>query len=128
MREWKQRFKNNRGFTLIEILVVIGIMAVLAAVIIPRIVNTSDASKVQADLANVKLLQSAVERYYFDKGEYPTGADDATGDKIGTGTLNMTKLISGKYITEAPKDPWSTNANAAAAYQLKDGVVQPLKK
>ena len=57
-------------------------------------------TKTTTSSANVKLVQSAVERYYFDKGEYPTtgGTDGST-----TGvSIEMTLLVEGKYIDEAP--------------------------
>lgn len=76
--------KNNKGFTLIELLVVVVILGVLAAVIVPKISVSSTSAKLAADDANLKILQSAVERYYVDKGSYPSTLDVLEGGYISS--------------------------------------------
>lgn len=116
------RFRNEKGFTLIELLIVIAIISILAILIIPRISVSLDSAKLSTDKANAKLLQSAVERYYFDTGRYPTasGTDGGTdGEEI-----NASVLVSQKYIDEGPEDPWKQDRK----YKLVNGVVETLGK
>ncbi|HEY8529400.1 MAG TPA: prepilin-type N-terminal cleavage/methylation domain-containing protein [Paenibacillaceae bacterium] len=116
------RFRNEKGFTLIELLIVVAIISILAILIIPRISVSLDSAKESADEANAKLLQSAVERYYFDTGRYPTasGTDGGTAGE----EINASVLVSQKYIDEEPEDPWKQNRK----YRLVGGVVQKLGK
>ena len=117
--------KGEKGFSLIELLIVIAILTILAIVIIPRFSTSTEDSKKAADQSNVKLLQSAVERYHFDEGEYPT-ADGKLPASGSTTAIDYDKLIDGRYIDEAPTDPWTDNE---AVYKLdSNGVVEPLKK
>lgn len=74
----KKNIRNNeKGFTLIELLVVVVILGALAAVVIPRISANSDDAKQAADQANLKIIQSAVERYYLEEDVYPDATDYA---------------------------------------------------
>lgn len=118
MNKLSRYLKKEQGFSLIELLIVIAILALLAMLIIPRLTTSLDSAQLTTDQANVKLLQSAVERYYFDKGEYPTTGGGDSGD------IDCGKLVAEKYIDEAPKDPWDNGRN----YKLVDGVVQALGK
>ncbi len=118
----KRTLQNEKGFTLIELLVVFAILGLLAMIIVPRITTSLDTTRVTTDEANTKLLQSAVERYYFDHSTYPTSdGSDGSGTTTGVDILTST-LVSGNYIDEAPQDPWGEGRS----YKLKDGVVQNL--
>ncbi len=111
----KKLLRNQKGFSLIELLIVIGILAILAVIIIPRFADTGEDSRKAANSANVSLLQSAVERYHFDTGKYPTS--DGNADKV----INQNKLINGKYINEIAENPWKDvtgHDNKTKAYIL----------
>jgi len=69
--------RNKKGFTILELLVVVAIIAILAAVAIPSFIGKIDKSKDAADLSEINAVQKAVALYYVDNGNYPTlqGAD-----------------------------------------------------
>ena len=64
--------KRNRGFTLIELIVVILILAILAALIVPRLVGRTDDAKVSTAKTNVASLHSLLEQFRHDCDRYPT--------------------------------------------------------
>lgn len=87
---FRRRFRGQKGFTLIELLAVIAILAVLILIAVPIIsANIQEAKKTTCE-SNIKMLNSAIQRYYFDKGEYPEDVDD---------------LVNAGYIDEAPVCP-----------------------
>ena len=63
--------RNQKGFTLVELVVVIAILGILAAIAVPRFVNAIDEANVATDAANVKVLQAAVNMYFMEHNEYP---------------------------------------------------------
>ena len=63
---------SKKGFTILELLVVVAIIAILAAVAIPSFIGKIDKSKDAADLAEINAVQKAVALYYVDNGNYPT--------------------------------------------------------
>lgn len=117
MNTIKKVLKREKGFTLIELLIVIAIIAVLAILIIPRVTTSLDDANKSTDAGNLKLVQSAVERYYFDKKEYPlTTATLTVGTPVDeNGDVDMAKLVDGKYIDKAP---------TGKTFTLVDGVVK----
>lgn len=89
--EWfvKALNKDERGFTLIELIVVIAILGILAAIAVPRVTTSLSNAKVKADEANLKILQNAVERYYVEHDQtYPS---------------SLQKLVDDGYIDEIPE-------------------------
>ncbi|MFZ5353581.1 MAG: type II secretion system protein [Bacillota bacterium] len=62
---------NKKGFSLIELVVVVGILGILAAVAIPRVTSSLDDARENADLANLRSLRNAVEMYFVENGSYP---------------------------------------------------------
>ena len=67
---------KRRGFSLLELLAVVTILGIIAVVVVPRISVSSAKAKTEANKQNKAEINSAVERWYFEKGSYP--ADDLT--------------------------------------------------
>src|SRR5207302_5697909 len=72
-----------RGFTLIEIIVVITIMAIMAALIVPRVVGRTDDARIAAARQDIATLTNALKLYRLDNGRYPTTEEGgrALGEK-----------------------------------------------
>jgi prepilin-type N-terminal cleavage/methylation domain-containing protein len=63
--------RGKKGFTLIEILFVITVVAILAAIVIPRLTTSATTAKEAACDANISNINTQVERWYFDNGSWP---------------------------------------------------------
>jgi general secretion pathway protein G len=72
--------KQQRGFSLIELLVVVTILGVLAAIIVPRITLTATTAETRADEQNRARVNSAVERYYIENGSWPADLNTLATD------------------------------------------------
>jgi prepilin-type N-terminal cleavage/methylation domain-containing protein len=69
----------RKGFTLVELLVVVLILSALAFIAVPRIGQSSTNAKVSACTTNVALLNSQIELYYSQNGAWPSALKDVTG-------------------------------------------------
>jgi general secretion pathway protein G len=67
-----QRARRTRGFTLIELMVVLTILAMLVALVVPRLFKNVDKSKVTATKAQISAFETALDAYRLDVGSYPT--------------------------------------------------------
>ena len=101
--------KNQKGFTLIEIMVVVIILAMLAGLVLPRIIGQEEKARVETAKIQIKSLESALDGYKLDNGFYPTTDQglDALIRKPESGRIPM-KWREGGYLKPAriPKDPW----------------------
>jgi type II secretion system protein G len=68
--------KNQKGFTLMEVLIVVLIIGILAAIAVPNYIQALEDSKVKACQANIDVLTAQAERYRLSRGEYPTLAEN----------------------------------------------------
>lgn len=75
-RALHKRTKGDKGFTLIELIVVIAVLGVLATLIIPRVVGVKSKAETAAMEANEKIIRNALERYYLDHETYPKELKD----------------------------------------------------
>lgn len=73
---------GERGFTLIELLVVVAILGILATLAIPRITLALDDAKNNKSKSDLKIIEGALERYYFDKGSYPDNLNALKGTYV----------------------------------------------
>jgi len=101
--------KNNKGFTLIELMVVVLILGILAAIIAPRIIGRTDDARVTEAKVQIKNLETALKLYKLDTGTYPTTEQglDALIEKPATGVIPK-KWREGGYleVKKIPLDPW----------------------
>ena|SRR5438309_11590956 len=126
------RLSATRAFTLVELLIVIIIIAVLAAIAIPKFANSSQRSKDAALHADLKLYRNALELYKADTGAYPTTlADLAATTAPANGvdsTTGSSKAINasdwkGPYLQALETDPESGNAFTYTTTSPNVGVV-----
>lgn len=104
--------RNNRGFTLIEIMVVIVILALLAALVGPKLIGRSDDAKITDAKVQMKNFETALKLYKLDNGNYPTTEQGLTAlvAKPTVGTIPKNYKSEG-YIEskKIPKDPWGSD-------------------
>lgn len=91
----------RKGFTLIEILVVIGIIGLLMVFLVPNLLGARDRAKDAAVKAVMHSTQLAVESYQMENGVYPLGKN------IPMASLCKDYLMPGGYIASIPKNPYT---------------------
>jgi general secretion pathway protein G len=99
--------RRARGFTLIEIMVVVVIMGVLAALVVPKLLNRTGEAKVAAGKVDIANIVQSLKLYKLDNQRYPTTEQGlkALMEKPTTGpAANGWK--AGGYLEKMPKDPW----------------------
>ena len=101
--------RNRRGFTLIELMVVITILGILAVLILPRITGQTDEARRTATKVQIKNIEQALHLFELDNGFYPTTEQglDALVKKPTIGRIPG-RYREGGYMAKVPKDPWGT--------------------
>ena len=103
------RQRRARGFTLIEIMVVVVIMGILASLVVPKLIARTGESKVAAAKVDIATVMQALKLYRLDNQRYPTTEQGlrALVEKPTTGpAANGWK--AGGYLEKMPKDPWGS--------------------
>ena len=98
---------KKRGFTLIELMIVVSIIGVLSAIVVPKLMQRAQEAKVTAAMMQIKNFKTALEMFYLDNGFYPSTEQglQALVKKPTTGR-EPKHYRSGGYIEKIPRDPW----------------------
>jgi general secretion pathway protein G len=94
-----------RGFTLVEIMVVVLILSVLAALIVPRVVGRTDEARAVAAKQDIASIMQAMKLYRLDSGRYPTG-EQGIQALVSKPTVDPQPANWKSYLDRLPKDPW----------------------
>lgn len=96
--------QSQRGFTLIEIMVVVVIIAILAALIAPNIIGRDDQARVAAAKSDLQAISQALDMFKMDNFRYPT--TDLGLDALVNPPPDVKNWPQNGYLKSAPMDPW----------------------
>lgn len=94
--ELPRRRAATRGFTLIEMVVVMTLIALLLTLAIPRYFTVIDNGRLNVQRQNVATIRDAIDKFFGDQGKYPDSLDE---------------LVAKRYLRQVPLDPVSESAN-----------------
>lgn len=89
----QKRLKNQKGFTLVELMVIIVVLGILAAIAIANYQESIAIANGKAILTNLRIINDAIERYHFDTNKYP----------VNTGEQGLKELVNTGYLADVPK-------------------------
>ena len=107
-----RQITNNKGFTLIEIMVVIVILALLAALVAPKLMGRTDDAKITDARVQIKNIETALKLYKLDNGTYPS-TEQGLNSLVSKPTVGLIpkSYKEGGYLesNKMPKDPWGND-------------------
>jgi len=100
-------YRRMSGFTLVEVMVVVVIMGILAAIIVPKIMSRPEQARLVKVKQDILIIQSALDLYKLDNGRYPT-TDQGLQALVTQPAVDPIprNWKSDGYLQEAPVDPW----------------------
>ena len=99
--------ERSRGFTLVEILLVVVIIGALAAMIVPRLAGRGEGAKVKVAKSDIDAnIATALKLYELDSGAFPTTEQGLAALRAKPATNPLPQNWNGPYIEKDPVDPW----------------------
>ena len=101
--------KNERGFSLIEILAVLALLAIILTMVAPNVIKQFQNGKAQATINQVNSLKSVLNAYYMDNGAYPSSEQGLKALAEKPSIAPVPDNWNGPYLDEGklPKDSWN---------------------
>jgi general secretion pathway protein G len=96
---------KSRGFTLVELMVVLTVIALLLSIVVPNYVGRLQRAEESVLQENLMLMRDALDKHYADAGKYPQSLDE---------------LVAKRYLRSIPKDPFTQSSTTWAAVPPTD--------
>jgi len=102
-----ERMKRQRGFTLLEVMVVVVILGILAVMVVPKIISRPDEARIIAAKQDIASVMQALKLYRLDNQRYPTTEQGLQALFAKPANVPVPpNWKSGGYIERLPRDPW----------------------
>lgn len=98
--------KNSKGFTLIEIMVVVVILGILAAIVTPKVLDRIVDARIQAAKSDIRAIESALSLYKLDSSSYPSTELGIAALVHRPSETEAPNWKTGGYLKKLPTDPW----------------------
>ena len=99
--------KKLTGFTLIEVMIVVVILGILAAVVVPKILDRPDTAKIAAAKSDIAVIMQQLKLYRLDNSSYPSTDQGLNALIVKPATNPLpTNWKTGGYLERLPNDPW----------------------
>jgi general secretion pathway protein G len=100
---------SRRGFTLIEIMVVVVILGILAAILAPNVIGRIDDAQISRAQQDLRAVENALKLYRLDNFTYPTSEQGLEALANKPSDSNIKNWKSSGYLDRLPKDPWGNS-------------------
>jgi len=104
----KHQKTSRKGFSLLELLVVILILGILAAAVVPKVVGAGDKAKVDLVCVNMKGAANALKMFKLDNGMYPETEEGFEALQTNPDSDKYVNYASSAYLEKLPKDSWGS--------------------
>lgn len=102
----------KRGFSLVELIIVVAVLGIMAAIVVPQFQSNSVQAKGAVGKDSLRILQSAIELYTAQHGGVPPGYENDDPQVNPTNsTFNEQLITSGRYLMKMPKNPFNDHKN-----------------
>ena len=128
IRGLKSAVKKHSAFTLAELLIVVAILGILAALVLPEVQGHSQRAKEAAAKENLRILRDAIERYAIEHNGIPPGYPGNNVSATPGNKAIIGQLVFGGYLPVWPKNPFNNKTTVYLVGNTESFPIEPLQQ